>query len=90
MDVKPSWWYASVGVFFALSGVGLFAYFLLTGIMHLTDSLTQVVVPGRADLRLTQPGRYTIFLEKNSVVNGRIYLVSESVDGLECIIIKQG
>ena len=90
MDVKPSWWYASIGVLLALSGVGLFAYFLVTGIAHLTDSLTQVVVPGHTDLRLTQTGTYTIFLEENSVVSGRIYSVSESVDGLRCAINKQG
>ena len=90
MDVKPSWWYASIGVVFALSGVGLFAFFLVTGIVHLTDSLTQVVVPGHVDLTLTQPGTYTIFLEKNSVVNGRIYSTSESVNGLECVINAQG
>src|SRR5216683_2290736 len=90
MEVKPSWRYASIGVVFALSGVGLFVYFLVMGIAHLTDSLTQVVVPGHADLRLTQTGTYTIFLEENSVVNGRIYSVSESVDGLACAVIKPG
>ena len=89
-EVQPSWWYASIGLVLAFSGVGLFAYFLVTGIVHLTDSLTQVVVPGHADLTLTPPGTYTIFLEENTVVNGRIYSASQSVNGLECAVNEQG
>ena len=88
-EVRPSWWYASIGVALALAGVGLFAYFLVHGIFHLTDSLTQVVVPGQAQLSLNPPGTYTIFLEEQSVVDGRIYSTTESVDGLKCTVASQ-
>jgi hypothetical protein len=88
-DVRPSWWYASIGVVLALAGVGLFAYFLVHGLFHLTDSLTQVVVPGQAQLSLKAPATYTIFLEEQSVVDGRIYSTTESVDGLKCTVTSQ-
>jgi len=85
-EIRPSWWYASIGVALALAGVGLFTYFLVHGLFHLTDSLTQVVVPGQAELSLKAPATYTIFLEEQSVVDGRIYSTTESVDGLKCTV----
>src|SRR5215471_18764498 len=88
-EIRPSWWYASIGVALALAGVGLFTYFLVHGLFHLTDSLTQVVVPGQAELSLKAPATYTIFLEEQSVVDGRIYSATESVAGLTCIVTKQ-
>ena len=88
-EIRPSWWYASIGVALALAGVGLFTYFLVHGLFHLTDSLTQVVVPGQAELSLKAPATYTIFLEEQSVVDGRIYSTTESVDGLKCTVTSQ-
>lgn len=84
--IRPSWWYASIGVILILGGGGLFAYFLFQGLFHLTDSLTQVVVPGHAELSLNTPATYTIFLEEQSVVNGRIYSTTGPVDGLKCFV----
>lgn len=88
-EIRPSWWYASIGVMLMLAGGGLFAYFLFAGIFHITDSLTQVVVPGKAELTLKTPGRYTIFLEDHSVVNERIYSTTQSVNGLKCTVVSQ-
>jgi len=88
-EIRPSWWYASIGVALALTGVAFFTYFLLHGIFHLTDSLTQVIVPGQAELSLKAPATYTIFLEEQSVVDGRIYSTTESVDGLKCTVTSQ-
>jgi hypothetical protein len=48
------------------------------------------VVPGHVDLTLTQAGTYTIFLEENSVVNGRVFSATQSVSGLECAVSEQG
>ena len=63
--------------------------FLSTDFSTLTDSLTQVVVPGQAQLSLNAPRTYTIFLEEQSVVDGRIYSTTESVDGLKCTVTSQ-
>jgi hypothetical protein len=71
------------GTPFLLLGIGFFAYTLFHGLNHATDSLTQVVVPGKAELNLL-PGRYSVFLEEQSTVDGEIYSTTESVDGLAC------
>jgi hypothetical protein len=63
-----------------LIGGGLFFYMLFHGIMHVTDSLTQVVAPGKAELDL-QPGRYSVFLEEQSTLNGKIYSTSNQLAG---------
>jgi hypothetical protein len=77
-------WYCLLGVPFLLAGLGFFVYTLYHGITHLTDSLTQVVVPGRAELNLKRGRTYTVFLEEQSVVRGKVYSTKESIGGLEC------
>lgn len=81
--IRPSWWHCLWAVPFFLIGGGFFVYTLFHGIMHVTDSLTQIVVPGSAELKL-QPGRYSVFLEEQSVVNGKIYSTPQSIGGLVC------
>jgi len=81
--IRPSLWHCLWGVLFFLIGGGVFAYTMFHGLMHVTDSLTQVVVPGRAELNL-KPGQYSVFLEEQSTVNGKIYSTTQSIDGLAC------
>ena len=81
--IRPSLWHCLWGAPFFLIGVGFFAYTTFHGVMHVTDSLTQLVVPGSTELNLQQ-GRYSVFLEEQSVVNGKIYSTTQSVDGLVC------
>lgn len=76
-------WYV-LGATLIAAGVGIFAVVLWQGITHIADGLTQVVVPGSADLRLPKPSEYTIFLERESVVNGRIYSTKGAISGLHC------
>jgi hypothetical protein len=83
-QIRPSLWYCLLGVPFLLAGGGVFLYSLVHGILHLTDSLTQVVVPGKAELKLKCGETYTVFLERHSVVGGKIYSTTEPVAGLEC------
>lgn len=71
------------GVPFFLIGAGFFVYTIFHGLTHVTDSLTQIVVPGKMELNL-QPGRYSVFLEEQSIVNGRIYSTTQSINGLVC------
>jgi hypothetical protein len=81
--LRPSLWHCLWGAPLLLAGIGLFVYILFHGITHATDSLTQVVVPGTAELQL-QRGLYTVFLEEESVVNGKVYSTTQPVDGLAC------
>jgi hypothetical protein len=87
--VRPSWWYCSLGVAAIFAGLSLFLYTILHGISHITDDLTQIVVPGEKDLTLMPKLNYTIFLEEQSVVDGRIYSTTESISGLTCVVASQ-
>jgi hypothetical protein len=82
--IRPSWWYSLLAFPGALIGIALFAFFLWSGIQGVTAALTQVVVPGRVALNITQPGTYTIFLEQPSELNGKTYSSTEPVDALKC------
>lgn len=81
--IRPSLWHCAWGVLILLIGAGSFGYTLFHGLTHATDSLTQIVVPGSAQLHL-QPGSYTVFLEEQSVVDGKIYSATQSINGLSC------
>lgn len=81
--IRPSWWHCLWGLPFFLIGGGFFVYTIFEGITHLTDSLTQIVVPGSTELSL-QRGQYSVFLEEQSIVNGKIYSTTQSIDGLVC------
>jgi len=85
--IRPSWWYCLWILPVACAGFGLFAYFLRTGIRQATSALTQIVVPGEKELNLAEPGEYTIFLEEQSVVTGRIYSTKGGLNGLKCTVV---
>jgi hypothetical protein len=87
--IRPSWWYMLLAIPGLLVGIGVFAYFLGNGLKSVTATLTQVVVPGRAVLNVMSPASYTIFLERPSMVNGKIYSSSASMDALTCNMTKQ-
>lgn len=82
--------YLLAGVAFILGGAGLFVYSLLHGILHITDDLAQFVAPGQTVLSLTKTGTYSLFLEQESVINGKIYSTTEAVSGLRCTAELQG
>lgn len=64
-------WYV-VAILAALAGLAGAGYRVYSNLDGLTAGMVQVVVPGEAELSL-EPGRYTIFHESESTVDGRIY-----------------
>jgi len=87
--VRPSAWYFAFAAAIVLAGFGLFLYALFHGIFHVADDLKQIVAPGEKDLTLMPNLSYTIFLETQSVVDGRIYSTSDRVSGLTCVVTSQ-
>jgi len=83
-EIRPSVWHCLWGAPFILIGGGAFVYTLFHGITHATDSLTQIVVPGSAKLTLRHGQLYTVFLEDQATVNGKIYSTTQSISGLTC------
>lgn len=55
-----------------LIGMGGMIFVLFRGLSGMDAALVQVVVPGEKHMTL-EPGKYTIFHERHSVVDGRIY-----------------
>jgi hypothetical protein len=70
--------YVFAGAVLVIGAIGLTAilYLGLSGL-----SMQRVVVPGSGELVLDEPGRYTIYHESRSVMDGRVYDVAD-VSGL--------
>lgn len=82
--IRPSWWFYILAIVLFLGGISYFVYDLWHGLSHISDSLVQVVVPCRVHLPLKHGVGYTVFLETESVVNGKVYSANGAVDGLSC------
>jgi len=55
-----------------------FVVFLLKQIGEQSPKI-QIVVPGIHEIQIVEPGRYTIFYEYRSVVDGKVFLTGESL-----------
>lgn len=73
-------WFIVAGLI-ALAGFAGALFYLMPRLSSADSSMTRVVVPGNAVLTLDKAGRYTIYHEKKSTVDGRFY-ASETVSGL--------
>jgi len=73
-------WFVVAGLI-AIAGFVAASLYLLPRLGSVDAGLIRVVVPGNATLTLDKPGTYTIFHEKQSVVDGKYY-ASDTVTGL--------
>jgi hypothetical protein len=74
-----AWYLVSLAI--VIVTIAVFAYFLISRLNTLTGNLMQLVVPGQIDLHLAQTGTYSIFHERQSVVDGQL-LHSNDIAGL--------
>ena len=97
-NTKPSAWYYGLSALILLLGCAIATTVLCFGARHLPtsiakaydlDRLTQIVVPGSADLVLSRTGAYAVYYERHSVVDGVQYLGSEMPPALECSLALQ-
>jgi hypothetical protein len=84
--IRPSLWHVLLGVPFLAAGGCAAVYFFVSGVSQVENSLTQVLVPGKANLTLATGKSYTVYLEDNSVFNGKIYSAGRTVGGLSCLV----
>lgn len=86
--VRPSKWLYIVSLSIFVIGIVLFCNVLITGIKSSVNTINnQVIVPGTNTVELKEPGKYTIFFEYRSVIDGRVF-ESESINGLMCTLKK--
>jgi hypothetical protein len=64
-------------------GFSIFAWSIFSSFSDMGRELSQVVVPGSADLDLKEPGEYTVFYENQTYVNGKFYSTGEQIPGLQ-------
>lgn len=84
----PSRWYYGLAAAVLVGGFVFFGVFLWKNLSRIGENMIQVVVPGKSQLTLTQPGKYTIFHEHRSVVGNKIYSTGEDISGLECSLVS--
>lgn len=73
-------WFVVAGLI-ALVGFAAALFYLMPRLSSADSAMIRVVVPGSSALTLDKAGRYTIYHEKKSTVDGRYY-ASETVNGL--------
>jgi hypothetical protein len=61
------------------------AIFLASRLGGSAERMIRVLVPGETEIRLNEPGTYTIFHEHQSTFEGRVYNV-ENISGLEITV----
>jgi hypothetical protein len=73
-------WFVVAGLI-ALASLAGALFYAMPRLSTADSRMTRVVVPGNTVLTLDKTGRYTIYHEKKSTVDGRYY-ASETVNGL--------
>lgn len=82
--VKPSKMYYIIPAVILIFGFASFGYFLLSGIFNCVNKINnKVIVPGSSTIELEEPGKYTIYFEQRSIVEGKLYFTS-NINGLVC------
>ncbi len=85
--VKPSGWYYVLAGMVLVGSITGFVLFLVSGLTGLSDSLTQIVVPGERELTLKEAGDHTVFHEYRSVVGNKVYSTGKGgSSGLRCTL----
>ena len=94
---KLSAWYYGMGVLIFVAGCLLTAVILFQGTKELPGSirkaydlnrLTQVVVPGSADLTLSRSGAYGVYYEYRGIIDGVEHMGGQTPPTLSCSILS--
>lgn len=80
-------WFVVAGLI-ALAGFAGALFYLMPRLNAADSAMIRVVVPGNVPLTLDRPGRYTIYHERKSTVDGRYY-ASETVNGLRLLLSEE-
>lgn len=79
-----------LAVLIILVGAGIFTMLIVSTVIKSADNYKRVIVPGEKIINLDSEGRYTIFLEYESVIGSKVYSSSRYIPGLKCEIKPYG
>ena len=90
--LKPTRWYYVLALlipFFACGGTALLTYRNvpnLPGALEITgiDNLTQVIIPGSAEVYFPKVGGYAVYYEYHSVIDGEKYIRGKYPPNINC------
>jgi hypothetical protein len=85
--MRRSLWFVVAGLI-ALAGFAGALFYLMPRLSAADSAMIRVVMPGNAVLTLDKAGRYTIYHEKKSTVDGRYY-ASGTVSGLQLLLTEE-
>ncbi|MCX5815915.1 MAG: hypothetical protein NTX75_06670 [Proteobacteria bacterium] len=85
----PGRWLYALSALILVVGVASFVLVLLSGLKSMENSLARIVVPGKYDINLKEPGNYIIFYEYQSVVGGKIYNTGQKTPNMRCNILSK-
>ncbi|MBV8082451.1 MAG: hypothetical protein JOY86_05645 [Candidatus Eremiobacteraeota bacterium] len=77
-------WYA-IGAAIMIGGVTWAVAGAFSDFKAMENAFQRFVVPGTSDLHIDQPGRYVIYYEYRSVVDGEVFATPESTD-IKCTL----
>jgi hypothetical protein len=80
-------WYA-VAAAVLVAGMAGMGWALWSGLSGIQDMIVRFVVPGVGEVMLTETGTYTIFHEKESAIDGRIYS-APTIGGLTVTVTEE-
>lgn len=73
-------WYVVAGLILVI-GIALFIFFVVGAIKSATDSIiTRVTAPGTESIEIDKAGKYTIYFEYDSVLDGKVYHTNDISD----------
>jgi hypothetical protein len=84
--IKPSRQFYVIGGVVASIGIGLILALVLT---TLGQGMVRITGPGQGTLNLPAKGSYTIFLESESMIDGRLYVPGEGINGLQFKLVNK-
>ncbi|MFO7899102.1 MAG: hypothetical protein R6V58_08585, partial [Planctomycetota bacterium] len=86
---KPNRIHYLIGAIIILVGMFIAARSIYKNIAGISNSLTRVVVPGQAEIELEEAGKYTIFHEYKTTIDGSVYWSKQDLTGLRCRLLSK-
>lgn len=86
---KPNRIHYLIGAIIILVGMVLAVRSIYKNIAGISNSLTRVVVPGQAEIELEEAGKYTIFHEYKTTIDGSVYWSKQDLSGLRCRLLSK-
>lgn len=80
--IRPSRWYYLLSLLVVAIGAALFFVITIKGVSSIPEKLTQMEAPGMREMTFNEKGKYTIFYEHQSVMDGRVYDTGGNLSGL--------